>query len=326
MSSCLSTHDTRRPRRWTRRDLEAHVGWQVSAPEALAGELKALDRWSQTIREPVDAFELDHVDLPATRSLATRIRRELDEAFGIVWIRRLPTSTETARRLLFTALGLCLGHPVGTYGRLYDVRDTGRSYRTEAIPVSQTRASTGLHTDSSSRDVCPRYVGLLCVHPAAVGGGSRVTSALQAHELLRRSAPEALELLYGDFVRDLVTPGADRGREALLANRFPIFSSPPGPPFRYMRYWIERGHERADQPLDTRVLDALDRLDAALTHPEHVVRFCLEAGDMLFCDNTRVAHDRDAYESDTRHPRLLCRLWIDPDAAAAASSERHATS
>jgi alpha-ketoglutarate-dependent taurine dioxygenase len=323
MNRQLSTHDTRRarlsprdtrsPRRWTREELEARGGWRLEAPAALVAELDALERWSHTVSEPVEVFELDHVDVPATRSLARQLRRELDEGSGVVWIRRLPAATEMARRLLFTALGLCLGRPVGDYGRLHDVRDTGRSYRSEAIPVSQTRDSTGVHTDSSRRAVCPRYIGLLCIRPAAVGGESRLTSALQAHEVLRRTAPEALELLYGDFVRDVVTPGADRGSEALRANSFPIFSAPPGPAFRYMRYWIERGQQLVEQPLDSRTLDAFDRLDAALEHPEHVVRFRLQAGDMMFCDNTRVAHDRDAYESDPEHPRLLCRLWIDPD-------------
>ena len=319
MTPQLSTHDTRRPRRWTREELEARHGWRLDAPAALATELEALERWSHTVSEPVEVFELDRVDLPATRALARRIRRELDEASGVIWLRRLPAATEMARRLLFTALGLCLGRPVGDYGRLHDVRDTGRSYRREAIPVSQTRDSTGVHTDSSRRAVCPRYIGLLCIRPAAVGGDSRLTSALQAHEVLRRTAPEALELLYGDFVRDVVTPGADRDSESLRDNSFPIFSAQPGPAFRYMRYWIERGQQLVEQPLDTRTLDAFDRLDAALEHPEHVVRFRLQAGDMMFCDNTCVAHDRDAYESDPEQPRLLCRLWIDPEPSSATA-------
>jgi hypothetical protein len=33
---------------------------------------------------------------------------------------------------------------------------------------------------------------------------------------------------------------------------------------------------------------------------------------MLFCENTIVAHDRDAYEPEPEAPRWLCRLWLQP--------------
>jgi len=310
----LSDRDVRRPRRWTRAEIEADDDWRLGAPAGLATELEALDRWSQTVEDPIDRFELGLVELPVLTALARAVQDQLDTRHGVAWVRQLPPSTEMARRLAFVAIGLCMGRPVGAYGRLYEVLDTGRSYRDEPIPVSKTRESTGVHTDSSNRAVCPRYIGLLCIRPAAHGGDSRISSALQAHERLRRDHPEALEILYGDFVRDLVTPGAQRDHEHVLANAFPVFSAPPGPAIRYMRYWIERGQTLVGQPLDVGTLAAFDHLDRALEHPDHVLRFRLEAGDMMFCDNRIVVHDRDAYESDPEAPRLLCRLWIDPEA------------
>ena len=251
--------------------------------------------------------------LPAIRRLAHRIQVELESGSGVAWVRGIEESDPQTLQLLFVALGLCMGRPVGAYGRLYDVKDSGRSYTEEAIPVSQTRASTGVHTDSSNKGICPRVVALLCIQPASEGGGSRITSALQAHEVLRRDHPEALDRLYLDHIRDLVTPGALRNAETIRANAFPIFSSPPDPAFRYMRYWIERGHREAGAPLSAEDLEPFDLLDAALEHPDHVVRFRLERGHMLFCDNTIVGHDRDAYELDPETPRWLCRLWIQPD-------------
>ena len=367
----LSDADVRRPRRWTRAEIEADGDWRLSAPDGLATELEALDRWSQTVEDPVDQFELSQLKLPVLAALAMAVQEQLDTQHGVAWVRQLPPSSEMARRLAFVAIGLCMGRPVGAYGRLYEVLDTGRSYRDEPIPVSKTRESTGVHTDSSNRAVCPRYIGLLCIRPRrlppADPGGMRhhrtvARSALaraprrgdcadsvrrQSHALnrvyvgrtpsplqppprrvqavrplarraraarVRRGHPEALEILYGDFVRDLVTPGAQRDHEHVLANAFPVFSAPPGPAIRYMRYWIERGQTLVGQPLDVGTLAAFDHLDRALEHPDHVLRFRLEAGDMMFCDNRIVVHDRDAYESDPEAPRLLCRLWIDPEA------------
>ena len=87
-----------------------------------------------------------------------------------------------------------------------------------------------------------------------------------------------------------------------------------------MRFWIERGHEVAGVPLTDAQRRALDLLDATLEHPDHVHRFRMETGEMLFCDNTRVAHDRDAYRTDPDQPRWLCRLWLATDGAPARAS------
>ncbi len=303
------------PRRWTAAELWSLQQWRIAAPSELALDVAELQRWAAGRPDPLDALDIGGLRLPHVRDLAGRIQRELETGCGVVWVRGIEETDPLALRLLYVAIGLCIGRPVGAYGRLYDVKDSGRSYITEAIPVSQTHASTGVHTDSSNKGLCPRFVALLCVRPARVGGGSRITSALQAHEQLRRQHPDALALLYDDHIRDLVTPGATRNVDTIAANTFPVFAPPPGPAFRYMRYWIERGHQEAGQPLSAERLGALDLLDAALEHPDHVVRFRLEAGHMLFCDNTIVGHDRDAYEPDPDAPRWLCRLWLQPDVA-----------
>jgi hypothetical protein len=133
---------------------------------------------------------------------------------------------------------------------------------------------------------------------------------LETHERLADTDSASLDLLYQPFIRDLVTPGAHRTRANLVLNRFPIFSAPPDPAFRYMRYWIERGHQEAGVPLSAPQTRALDQLDRFLEHPDHVVRFRMEAGHMMFCDNTTVAHDRDGYLDDLANPRWLCRLWL----------------
>ena len=152
---------------------------------------------------------------------------------------------------------------------------------------------------------------ILCLRPARKGGRSRISSALEVHEWLRRERPDVLPRLYEPHIRDLVTPGAARSPANIRANAFPIFSPAPGPAFRYMRYWIERGQEMAGAPLDSDQIEVLDQLDAALEDPRHAVHFLLEEGDMLFLDNTIIAHDREAYLAEPDAPRWLCRLWLE---------------
>jgi hypothetical protein len=91
---------------------------------------------------------------------------------GRVWIRGLGTLEERTLRGLFLQFGRAIGSVDTTYGELYDVTDSGGSYRERAIPVSQTRAATAIHTDSSRLETHPRWVGLACVRQAPEGGGS----------------------------------------------------------------------------------------------------------------------------------------------------------
>ena len=300
----------RGPRRWTSGQLLARPDWRFEADGEVAGDLRELERWARGREGAIDALDIGDMALPGLRHLASAIQNELTFGSGVAWVQQLPEVEPLTLRLAYLALGLCMGTPIGAYGRLYDVRDSGRSYRNEAIPVSQTRESTGVHTDSSSKAVCPRWIGLLCIRPAPKGGGSRITNALETHERLAQVDSESLDLLYQPFIRDLVTPGAVGSRSNLLRNCFPIFSEPPNPRFRYMRYWIERGHLKAGVPLLERQIAALDQLDRFLEHPDHVFRFRMERGHMMFCDNTTVAHDRDEYVDDPVDPRWLSRLWL----------------
>ena len=252
--------------------------------------------------------------LPGLSRFARLVRCELTRGSGVTWL-AAPEGDwhESTLRSLYLVLGTLMGRPLDTYGTLYEVKDRGADHRQKRIPVSQTSASTSLHTDSSSVDVQPDLVGLLCLQPAPEGGESRITSALTAHERLRESCPELLEQLYADFVRDVVTPGTQPTIEQRLRNRFPIFYNDfaRGLKFRYMRFWIETGHARAGAPLDDIQIAALDALEDALEAPGAVATFSLRAGEMLWLDNWTVAHDRTAFVDDPERPRRLLRMWLD---------------
>ena len=297
--------------RWTAESLEQRENWKFTAPPALAADARALSQWAAAVGDPVVSLARGTLDLPSVRGLAAQIAWELDHGMGVAWVRGVPSLDEQVLRLLYLALGLQLGTPIETYGRLYDVADSGASYKNKPIPVSQTRESTGMHTDSSGKNVCPRVIGLLCIRPALRGGNSCIVSAAETHERLRAASPALLERLYRTYVRDVVTPGADRSPEAVAQNRFPVFAWQGRLVLRYMRYWIERGHERAGVPLGPEDKAAFDTLDRELSDKRNVLTFRMEPRDMLFIDNTTSAHDRDAYEDDRAAPRLMVRLWLD---------------
>lgn len=277
------------------------LGWR-------AEELAAHDRW--IFHADPRLAEASEQELQAWM---VPVLRELHQGWGVAWVRGLEALPETELRHLFLAMGRCIGQTETTYGELYDVTDTGLSHLERAIPVSQTRAATSMHTDSSQLAIHPRWVGLACVRQAPEGGGSRLASAVAVHDHLATKAPEALRRLHRSFYRDLVTPGSSREWQQRLANRFPVIhQAADGPTLRYMRHWIETGHARLGQPLAEGDLWAFDTLDGALNDPCFRHDFRLAPGDLLFCDNHKIAHDREGYRDDPNAPRLMVRLWLLP--------------
>lgn len=289
----------RAPFHWLADDLRRSRRWRFDAPAHLPeGDRDGLRHWC----EPMI--------------------RELRSGSGVALIKGFSGLSESAFRSLYLAMGDCIGEVDTTYGALYDVTDSGASYLEQSIPVSQTRAATTVHTDSSRLETHPRWVGLACIRPARRGGGSRIVSAVAVHAHLASHHPAALERLQRCFHRDIVTPNSAPDRELLMANRFPVFSmAMDGPTFRYMRYWIETGHRRLGLPLEPLDVAAFNLLDELLNDPRYRYDFALESGDILLIDNHKIAHDRDSYEDDPQAPRLMVRLWLnDRDSSSALAA------
>lgn len=298
------------PRAWNRDTMAHQKTWQISPPPGYLDDLRALKDWALTQPDPLGTMRRESVETPWIQGLGQLISREIDVGSGVAWVRGLPDLTESEIRLFYLKLALTLGTSIDTYGRICDVHDTGVSYKDQPVPVSKTRESTGMHTDSSGKEVLPEIVGLACVRQAPEGGDSRIISAATVHEELRGSAPHLLRYLYHEFIRDLVTPGSERNPKNIEQNRFPIFEFNGRLKFRYMRYWIERGHAVVGEKLDQKALDAFDALDGALANPANILEFRMQPGDMLFIDNTQVAHDRSAFVDNPQSPRLMLRTWL----------------
>ncbi len=296
---------------WTAADMATDDRWIVRADDGLHRDILRLANWAAADDAPEQHYVPAAIELPALRAFGARMRCALRDGCGIIRVVGFdPALDDSALRMVYLALGLEIGDALTNYGRLFDVKDRGEDYRTSAVPVSMTRESTSFHTDSSARDVEPDDVGLLCLHPAAQGGESLVSSAVTAHDTLLVEAPQSLTMLYRDYCRDVVTPGSERNLDRIRENRFPVFRRDDDTlTFRYMRYWIERAHALIGEPLNDAQTIALDRLDSALADPLHVLSFTLQRGEMLWVDNRRMAHNRSAFVDNPVQPRTMVRMW-----------------
>jgi alpha-ketoglutarate-dependent taurine dioxygenase len=81
---------------------------------------------------------------------------------------------------------------------------------------------------------------------------------------------------------------------------------------RYLRYWIEVGHQKALEPLTAAQQRALDTLDEVLRRSDLRVDFMLRPGEMFWINNRWIFHNRTAFEDypELERRRHYVRLWI----------------
>jgi alpha-ketoglutarate-dependent taurine dioxygenase len=266
-----------------------------------------------TISRPITQTRVVDFALADCRDELRGVIETLESGPGFAVIRGLagsvPREDWTAAYWL---VGQLLGEPVeqnveGTL--LYDVRDTGQDVRYGAR-FSVTNAESSFHTDNSFGEQITDYVGLLCLNTARSGGLSQMVSGIAVHNDLLDRDRRLLAELYAPFHIDRrggVRPGDD------ATVRFPVFAWDSRElQLRYLRYWIEAGHEKAAVPLTASQRAALDLVDQVANDRRLQVEFALEPGDMYFINNRWILHNRTAFE-DHDVPELrrhLVRLWL----------------
>ncbi|MBI5773153.1 MAG: TauD/TfdA family dioxygenase [Verrucomicrobia bacterium] len=214
--------------------------------------------------------------------------------------------------LVYWLTGQLLGEPFeqnvqGTV--LYDVTDKGQDL-TKGARFSVTNYESSFHTDNSFGGDVLDYVGLLCLEVAKAGGVSQMMSGYAVHDELARHHPAELALLCQPFHVD--RRGGLRPGETPTAH-FPVMQWDGGELLlRYLRFWIQAGHEKVGQPLTPAQAKALDTLDEVLKQRDLMAEFSVKPGDIFFINNRWLLHNRTAFEDwpELERRRHLVRLWI----------------
>ena len=309
------------PRAWHAGTIDEPACWrQPLSTRCLA----ALDETLERVRQqPRPVTELRATDEPCAVCAEEfdPVRAALETGRGFVILRGPSPQHRTHQELqvCYWLIGQLLGEPVeqnvqGTL--LYDVRDTGQDVR-QGARFSVTNAASGFHTDNSFGTDVVDYVGLLCLQMAGQGGLSQVVSGHSVYRELRARHPEVLEVLTQPMHVD--RRGGVRPGEAPTILQ-PILSGNENDlMYRYLRHWIEAGHEKAGQPLTPPQREALAVLDEVLNDPALRVEFALEPGDLFFINNRWILHNRTAFEdrADVSRRRHLVRLWLRAPASGA---------
>ncbi|WP_299493132.1 TauD/TfdA family dioxygenase [Acaryochloris sp. IP29b_bin.137] len=308
---------------WTRSGLEATPHWKITLPDSLLSSVLVLNHWLEARGYTWQSPEAKGMKIKNLDLLANLIRYHLIRTTGVVLLSGFNVAEygESAGRLLLSQLGYALGTVLDKRGLLYDVCDRGLDHRQDNVLFSSTCTSPGFHTDSTDADLMPGIVALFCLCTAQSGGHNRLVNTLATYQHLLRTQPHVLRRLCQPYIRDkiVVNEVGTRSHQERLRNSFPVFEWGrwyPGLTCRYMRYWIEAGHTKADMPLTDIDQLALDQFEAVINRKDLTYELKLEPGDMLFLNNHLIAHDRTEYVDweEPERKRHLVRMWVGNDA------------
>lgn len=302
------------PRAWTAATIDRASSWYFPLPETCWAAFEQIQRDRPHATQALTAIQLPDPlrQRCAEALLPVRTALETGRGFAIVEGPAGRRLSGPDAQLLYWIVGQGLGRPFaqnvqGTL--LYDVRDTGQDLA-KGARFSVTNYESSFHTDNSFGADVLDYVGLLCVQTAKAGGRSQVLSGFTVANEMAARQPDLLATLSQPFhvdrrggIREGETPTIQfpiiqrNGRELLV---------------RYLRYWIEAGHDKVGQPLSAAQRTALDTLDEFLRRPDLRVEFDLKPGDMYFINNRWILHNRTAFEDypELQRRRHLVRLWL----------------
>ena len=298
---------------WGRKDV-SECEWLMPIPPAALAEIEELVLTLR--RHPMETIALDPRDyaLDACDRFMAKVREALDNGVGFAVLDRLPTDAFDKAELkkIYWLLSGMIARPVAQSfdGRLlYDVLDTGARIGTRTRG-DLTRQELSWHTDYGF-NFPPAYFGLLVLRIAQEGGTSSVASMLATHNLLRDRHPALLRRLYEPFCWNRQGEHAEGD---LVTHRFPVFSY-DGKEVRgrFIKWLLYKGYELTGEPFDQPGQDAIEMMFDTMSEPDRHVSFSLEAGQIQYLNNFRIAHCRTEYEDATDDPearRHLVRIFL----------------
>ena len=177
--------------------------------------------------------------------------------------------------------------------KIVEVKDIGKSMKTGGR-YHETKEGGSHHTDSPQWKNVPDYIGLFCVHNAKKGGTNLFLSAYTIHNRILQERKDLLDIFYEKFHFDKRGEFKDGESPTVFEPIFELKDEKLY--FRYLRNYIDAGHDIQNQPLSQPQKDALTYLDSLMRVEDIAMKYDLKPGDMVFSDNHWVVHGRMLFE------------------------------
>ena len=288
---------------WKGADFDGDSSWIHHLTEADIAEIDAAVAKARNEGTRFPKITRDSFALPGLAQRLSGFADELETGRGFLLLRGLPVERydDNEIRLIYYAIGLHMGEPVGQnpkgdlLGTVMNVGDPND----KNTRVYETNLYLPYHTDPSD------VVGLLCLRKAKIGGLSSLVSVASIFNEIVERHTEYLGLFFQPYFY------------AHLGSNTPalssIFSFHQGKlSCRYLRQYIELGHEIMESPLPRVAFEAFDLFDEIMHREEFRIDMMLEPGDLQFANNYAVLHSRNDFQdhADPELRRKMYRLWL----------------
>ena len=193
--------------------------------------------------------------------------------------------------------------------KIVEIKDIGKSMKTGGR-YHETKEGGSHHTDSPQWKDVPDYLSMLCVNNAKNGGTNLFLSAYTIHNKIFQERKDLLPTFYEQFHFDKRGEFKDGESPTVFEPIFEFKNERLS--FRYLRNYIDAGHDIQNQPLSKSQKDALFYLDNLMRREDMILRYDLKPGDMIFSDNHWIVHGRTSFEDydDQNLKRMMLRTWI----------------
>jgi hypothetical protein len=192
--------------------------------------------------------------------------------------------------------------------RVVKIMDQGKLLSTGGR-YHQTSDGGSYHTDGPHWMIPPDIIGLLCINPALEGGASKFISAYTIHNEILKKGVDKLKPLYENFFFDR----REEVSKSLRVISKPVFHFSDNRLYcRYLKDYIVSGHQILDTKLSTLQKESLDLIRNISESPKNILNYDLKINDMVFSDNHRLLHGRDAFKDSNSNnkKRELLRVWV----------------
>ena len=296
---------------------DEHLAWDKTLSDKREQFVVHLD--SEIIQELIERRnELDSInknDLPLFKKKILNFRNErLLDGVGLFVIDGICMESFSVKEKtsIYTLAAKILGELIIQniqQEKIVEVKDVGKSMKTGGR-YHETKEGGSHHTDSPQWKNVPDYIGLFCVHNAKKGGTNLFLSAYTIHNRILQERKDLLDIFYGKFYFDKRGEFKDGESPTVFQPIFELKNKKLF--FRYLRNYIDAGHDIQNQPLSQPQKDALTYLDNLMRMEDITLKYDLKPGDMVFSDNHRVVHGRTSFEDydDENLKRFMLRTWI----------------
>ena len=296
---------------------DEHLAWDKTLSDKREQFVVHLD--SEIIQELIERRnELDSInknDLPLFKKKILNFRNErLLDGVGLFVIDGICMESFSVKEKtsIYTLAAKILGELIIQnikQEKIVEVKDVGKSMKTGGR-YHETKEGGSHHTDSPQWKNVPDYLGLFCVHNAKKGGTNLFLSAYTIHNRILQERKDLLDIFYEKFYFDKRGEFKDGESPTVFQPIFELKNKKLF--FRYLRNYIDAGHDIQNQPPSQPQKDALTYLDNLMRMEDITLKYDLKPGDMVFSDNHWVVHGRTSFEDydDENLKRFMLRTWI----------------